>query len=677
MRCSMNYLIKIENYVNLFFEPIPYSKKNKEIKEAVIKSLVKELEKKEFFEVIAEYNTLEKLCQKAGYEEKDIKKLKETDNLLSKEELKKSFKNARRSYYFQVITSIFAVVYLYNFCVTPSIGFILMALLFFFFSYRIGKKRKNRKELKETYSLDAYDYLKKLQDKYYKKTLNSFFFFILFLIYIILDIFIMRKNSKISELIESFNYILFYIEVGVLLFAKNILLAKWCSKKSGNTKWYCSFRNVIRFTGVFWGIYLIICALFKTNFRTIFFLFAIIYIIIAGIYILKYRGIYTYKNIVINKKRIAFYSIICLAMITYQVLQKDFWILQPYINSIPNIAQEKATITYNEENGVFTIINEKEEDFKILQLTDIHLGGSIFSFRKDAKALDTIYNLIKYTNPDFIIVTGDLTFPLGLFSFSINNHTPVMQFASFMRNIGIPWAFTYGNHDTEPVATYSKEELNNLYKALSYKTSKNLLYPYIEPNITGRNNQLIELRNKDNTLNQALFLIDSNAYTGEGLNKYDYIHDDQVEWYKENILRLEKEEQKKISSMVFFHIPLQEYKTAYELYEKGSNEVTYYFGENNEKLFDKVCASEYPSKMFEEALNLGSTKAFFCGHDHYNNMSLEYKGIRLTYGMSIDYLAMPGISKEEEQRGATLIQIKQDSSYEISQIPYTLVPKEN
>lgn len=99
--------------------------------------------------------------------------------------------------------------------------------------------------------------------------------------------------------------------------------------------------------------------------------------------------------------------------------------------------------------------------------------------------------------------------------------------------------------------------------------------------------------------------------------------------------------------MVFFHIPLQQYKTAYELYEANSKEVKYYFGENNEKMFDKVCASEYPSKMFDTALRLGSTKAFFCGHDHYNNMSLEYKGIRLTYGMSIDYLA---IQLKEERR---------------------------
>ncbi len=44
-------------------------------------------------------------------------------------------------------------------------------------------------------------------------------------------------------------------------------------------------------------------------------------------------------------------------------------------------------------------------------------------------------------------------------------------------------------------------------------------------------------------------------------------------------------------------------------------------------------------QTFERAVEIGSTKGIFCGHDHYNNISLEYKGIRLTYAMSIDYLA--------------------------------------
>ena len=222
---------------------------------------------------------------------------------------------------------------------------------------------------------------------------------------------------------------------------------------------------------------------------------------------------------------------------------------------------------------------------------------------------------------------------------------------------------------TESYAATSTGDLNELYKRLSWKTSKTLLYPYVQPDITGRSNQLIELRNADGTINQALFLIDSNAYTGDGLNKYDFIHDDQVEWYKEQVLREEKEEGHVVPSMIFFHIPLQEYKEAYKLYESGSDEVKYYFGSNDEEMMDKVCCSEYPSKLFDTAKELGSTTGFFCGHDHYNNMSLEYKGMRLTYGMSIDYLAMPGIARDTKQRGATLITVHDDGSEDIEQVP--------
>ena len=72
-------------------------------------------------------------------------------------------------------------------------------------------------------------------------------------------------------------------------------------------------------------------------------------------------------------------------------------------------------------------------------------------------------------------------------------------------------------------------------------------------------------------------------------------------------------------------------------------------------------------------VTLGSTTGVFCGHDHYNNYSIEYKGIRLTYGMSIDYLAMPGISRRTEQRGAELITLYPDRKWEVRQIPLTAV----
>jgi len=62
-------------------------------------------------------------------------------------------------------------------------------------------------------------------------------------------------------------------------------------------------------------------------------------------------------------------------------------------------------------------------------------------------------------------------------------------------------------------------------------------------------------------------------------------------------------------------------------------------------------------------LELGSTKGVFCGHDHENNFSIEYKGIQLSYGMSIDYLAYIGISKVGAQRGCKVITYSPDGSF--------------
>lgn len=358
--------------------------------------------------------------------------------------------------------------------------------------------------------------------------------------------------------------------------------------------------------------------------------------------------------------------------VIFVAMSQGNWYIQPYISTIPRVEHHRLNIEHEKEEGVYSIVMEEGRDVKILQLTDIHLGGSLFSYRKDLRALEAVYTLIERTKPDLVIVTGDVAYPFGIQSFSLNNYNPMMQFAAFMRNIGIPWAFTYGNHDTEKIASHTKEEINDLLEDFSYERTNTLLYPLVQPDITGRSNQVILIRNPDFSINQAIYLLDSNSYASGKLGDYDYIHDDQVDWYKNSVTKLSEEEGKVISSLIFTHIPLQEYKTAYELYRKGSKDVTYYYGENQEK----VCSSNHKSKLFDTMVELGSTKGIFVGHDHYNNSSLEYRNIRLTYGMSIDYLAMPGIANRTRQRGATLITLYSDSSFDSKLIPLLITIRE-
>ena len=160
--------------------------------------------------------------------------------------------------------------------------------------------------------------------------------------------------------------------------------------------------------------------------------------------------------------------------------------------------------------------------------------------------------------------------------------------------------------------------------------------------------------------------------------KYDNIHENQVEWYKNTVLALNaqnnavlkelgREENSAIKSLAFMHIPLVEQKDAwYEYAENGfedTENVKYIYGVAGES--KKVVYSGIKEdNLFETMLELGSTKGTFCGHDHLNNFSIEYKGIRLTYSLSVDYLAYPGIKNEGTQRGCTVITVSPDGSFD-------------
>jgi predicted phosphodiesterase len=314
----------------------------------------------------------------------------------------------------------------------------------------------------------------------------------------------------------------------------------------------------------------------------------------------------------------------------------------------------------------YKITYATDDPIRILQLTDIHIGGGLLSIRNDKMAIKAVRTLIEHARPDLVIVTGDLVYPVPFQSGTINNMIASKIFGELMEKFGIPWVLTFGNHDSEPYSLYKRSELTEYYSGL-----KNCLLVRGPEDIYGYGNQIITLHNSDGELNTALVLMDSNDYIKGrfGINIYDKIHDDQVEWYVDWINKLSEGKEELVQSMMFIHIPFEEYATAWDLYKAGSDEVKHFFGE----LREEVCHPDVESNIFEAIVNLGSTVAVFCGHDHVNDFSIEYEGVRLTYGKSIDYLAyaFSGIINKTEQRGATLIEINSDKSYDISTIRYS------
>lgn len=684
-----------------FFETIPFSRKAEEAKQKIEEFLTEEYaakvdenknEIKSAGLLLSEYTSFSEAAKAAGYTQEEIKELSDLQDSLDKNTIKKLFQKLRRYIFTEslllliILGLVFSVIC--NF--SSSVVWSHLCFILIFSGITILVHKRKQKFLNKTnfnyrkLDIAGCEYIKGLYDKYIKKSFNTVFLSMALLFYIAFLIIwsVLSFRCQFRDIQQLLSYHSLLLEVLLFFVLKNLKCVKSLEDffiKKKKQHFYLALKRSVILAGVFWTAATSTLLLFRESISAIFNYYLIFFIVfLAAIFVFNFtiRKIFVFKNIVLNLKRAITVFLIVVLLFSYAVMSMDYYFTQPFINRVSFIQREADTIEYNKENGIYTIITEKET-FKILQLTDIHLGGSIVSARQDIKALETCYELIKYTEPDLVVVTGDMVFPMGIMSFSLNNRAPMEQFAAFMRNTGIPWAFTYGNHDTEAMACITADEFDELMKSLSFKSSGNLLYPYIQPDIYGRSNQLIEIRHSDGTLMQALFLLDSNDYLPDasGFNVYDYIHDDQVEWYKDQVLALNKKEGKQIPSMIFFHIPLQEYRTANELYEAGSEEVTYYYGILGESMIDKICCSDIPSKLFAAAVELGSTKAMFCGHDHYNNQSLEYKGIRLTYGYSIDYLVMPGIEEDTQQRGATLITIDTKGAFTID--PCRLIDLKN
>lgn len=315
-------------------------------------------------------------------------------------------------------------------------------------------------------------------------------------------------------------------------------------------------------------------------------------------------------------------------------------------------------------NGHTVITKEAGKPFRILQLTDVHIGGGPFSVKKDKWALETVEKIVTAAKADFVIVTGDVCYPLWLWSGTFNNMRGTRKFANLMNKLGVEWTLVYGNHDTESFAFYNKEHLSDYYM----KQPK-CHFEKGEEDLTGMGNYMIKLQNPDGTLNTALMFLDSNSYLGKSFfSGFDVIHDDQIEWYKRTINELSTDGEI-APSLAFFHIPPKEFKEGWEKCYKGSSDATYHLGFVQEKDNYFGYPKTKEGKFFDEMVKFGSCKGMFMGHDHLNTLSITYQGIRLTYGMSIDYLAYNGIKKKHTQRGGTIIEISDDGSFDVKMLP--------
>ena len=118
----------------------------------------------------------------------------------------------------------------------------------------------------------------------------------------------------------------------------------------------------------------------------------------------------------------------------------------------------------------------------------------------------------------------------------------------------IPFAVTFGNHDNEQ--GLSREELLKIIQSVPFNLTQTT------PGISGVTNFILPVKASDGKRNATvLYCIDSHSYSQiKGVNGYDYIKFDQIQWYRENSKKFTEENNGvPVSSYAFFHIALPEY----------------------------------------------------------------------------------------------------------------------
>lgn len=348
--------------------------------------------------------------------------------------------------------------------------------------------------------------------------------------------------------------------------------------------------------------------------------------------------------------------------------------------SFEKVKYEKQLVPILDEDGHYVFNTDKP--LKVMQLTDIHMGGGIFSMIEDKKALNAMAAMIAYEKPDLVIATGDVAYSVIFRCGTNDNRIPARAFAELMETLGVYWTVTFGNHDAERNNKYKKDALINIYNDEKYS---HCLFQKGPENIAGDGNSVIKVKNSAGLVERVLVMLDSHMYQPNdkfGLAlQYDNIKDNQCDWYTQEIAKINNKNKEvrnamspvlkekygaayeNVPSSLYFHIPLKEYKEALvELKNnkmKDTENVKYFYGRIGE-IGKEVYHGVGKDKVFATMEKVGGDSVFV-GHDHFNNLSVTYnktkgaKPIRLTYGVSLDYFGYTGIALKGSQRGCTII----------------------
>ena len=309
---------------------------------------------------------------------------------------------------------------------------------------------------------------------------------------------------------------------------------------------------------------------------------------------------------------------------------------------------------------MITLKKTPDRDFLVLNLTDPQLDNDEWDENhKNYKILTTtIRTLIERERPDLITVSGDLAWAGCTKAYTM--------LADFLDSFQIPWAPVWGNHDNQGGAETIQKYVDE------YKTYKNFVYEE-GPKELGNGNYVIGVE-EDGKLLHGFIMMDTHDRVfekndkGEDVWYWGKLWPEQLPWYEGVVNQLKDKGCKETT--IISHIPIYAYRKAYEeawnkeytpedvSFEMSKTGICWNEGYKNSfgVNLEGICSYEYDEGMFDLIERLGSTKLYICGHDHINSTCINYRGVRLMYGLKTGR----GCYYKAPYNGGTVVTITSD-----------------
>ena len=241
---------------------------------------------------------------------------------------------------------------------------------------------------------------------------------------------------------------------------------------------------------------------------------------------------------------------------------------------------------------------------KVVQFTDLHWTPQSIGC-DDTEA--TIRTVLEAEKPSLAVLSGDVV-----------TDEPARKgweaVVAIFDDLKMPFIVTMGNHDAEYM---TKSDIYDLLLQSPYYVGEKG-----PKDIKGCGNCVLPVFGTDDKAAALLYFLDSNDYQPEKLyGAYDWIHFDQIVWYRNQSTRFTQANGgRPLPALAFFHIPLQEYA---EIVGDGKT-----YGNRHEG----VAGARLNSGMFTSFIEMQDVMGVFVGHDHNNDYLGINKNVLLAFG---------------------------------------------